>query len=112
MAHTQDAILYDQSGHLCMIVIPDDDAQLDDPAFNNPDWTHLRVSRLDGGGVERSEAQTVAPLWTAVSALTPMADEQALPVASDATSLALQAAASAGVSLSLAPAAPTTYDDA
>lgn len=43
MAHTQDAILYDPGGNLCMIVIPDDDKQLNDPAYNLPGLTQLRI---------------------------------------------------------------------
>jgi hypothetical protein len=43
MAHTQDAVIVDSSGVVHMVVIPDDDAQLSDPAFNPPGHTHLRV---------------------------------------------------------------------
>lgn len=43
MAHTQDAVIYDDNGVICMIVIPDDDAELNDLAYNPPNWTHLRV---------------------------------------------------------------------
>jgi hypothetical protein len=44
MAHTQDAVVVDATGVVHMVVIPDDDSQLADPAFNPPGHTHLRVS--------------------------------------------------------------------
>jgi len=44
MAHTQDAVIYDPlTGNVAMIVIPDDDTQLGDPAFNPKGLTQLRV---------------------------------------------------------------------
>jgi hypothetical protein len=47
MAHTVDAVVYDPAtGYLQMIVIPDDDRQLSDPAFNPPGMTQLRVPLL------------------------------------------------------------------
>ena len=43
MAHTQNAVVVTEDGIVHMIVIPDDDSQLSDPAFNPAGHTHLRV---------------------------------------------------------------------
>lgn len=78
MAHTQDAIVYGPGGILWMIVIPTDDSELDDPAFNPPGATQLRVPLL-------GTAQ-----------------------AGDATTKAIAAAAAKGVTVQLMPAIATT----
>lgn len=55
MAHTQDAVVVDGDGIVHMVVIPDDDSQLSDPAFNPPGHTHLRIDHdPTGGHVERA----------------------------------------------------------
>lgn len=43
MAHTHNAVCYDARGNLALIVVPDDDAQLSDPAFNLAGTTQLRI---------------------------------------------------------------------
>lgn len=48
MAHTHDAVIHDGNGVLCMIVIPDDDSQLGDAAFNPPGWVQVRVPHRPG----------------------------------------------------------------
>ena len=58
MAHTQDAIVYDPAtNYLQMIIIPDDDAQLADPAFNPPGMLQLRVPRLSAMAVSLGAAE-------------------------------------------------------
>ena len=81
MAHTVDAIVYDPTtNYLQMIVIPDDDSQLNDPAFNPPNMVQLRV-----------------PLLSATAVLGP----------TDATSAAIKAAQTlANVTITLAAPAP------
>ena len=39
------AVIYNASGKIVMIVHPDTDSQLDDPAFNPPGCTQVRIDR-------------------------------------------------------------------
>jgi hypothetical protein len=58
MAHTEDAVIVDATGVVHMIVIPDDDSQLSDPAFNPAGHTHLRIAHVPARGhVERAAAR-------------------------------------------------------
>lgn len=44
-AHTQDAVVYNPAtGEVVMVVLPADDTTLDDPAFNPPGLTQVRVA--------------------------------------------------------------------
>lgn len=48
MAHTVDAVIYDPDALLLVMqVIPDDDAELDDPSFNPLGLIQVRVAHLD-----------------------------------------------------------------
>ena len=47
MAHTLNAVICDETGIVHMIVVPDDDGQLDDQAFNPDGLMQLRVP-VDG----------------------------------------------------------------
>lgn len=48
MAHTQNAVICGPDGVVHMVVIPDDDHELDDPAFNPKGLVHIRVDIKDG----------------------------------------------------------------
>lgn len=51
MAHTKDAVVYDPiTGIIQMVIIPDDDAQLADPAYNPPGMRQLRLDRVKTKG--------------------------------------------------------------
>lgn len=43
MAHTQDAVVIDATGAVHLVIRPDNDWELDDPAFSPTGYTHLRV---------------------------------------------------------------------
>jgi len=84
MPHTRDAIVYDPNTLIMqMIIIPDDDDELRDPAFNPPGMAQLHVDRLD------ADAQD--PL--------PKVDDQPVAVARAIIDRAVAAAASLGVAL-------------
>ena len=84
MAHTVDAIVYDPSTMIIqMIVMPDDDSELADPAFNPPGMTQLQVPALGD-----------APMLAGPAAFRQDAQLQDVSVqAADTTTLAIQAAA-------------------
>jgi hypothetical protein len=46
-AHTQDAVIYDPNTKVVIaVVVPDDDKQLNDPAFNPPGMVQVRVTHI------------------------------------------------------------------
>lgn len=79
MAHTLNALVYDPAtGIVQMAVIPDDDSQLSDPAFNPPGMVHVRVPvrQAEVGGKDGvlgpvAAGDVVSTLVAAVQALTP-----------------------------------------
>lgn len=48
------AIIYDPNGNICMIVHPDNDAQLDDKAFNAPGYLQVRMDRATYNALPKS----------------------------------------------------------
>lgn len=59
MAHTEDAVIVNAAGEVQMIVIPDDNSQLGDPAYNPAGLTHLRIPHDD----TRSYVEAAAALY-------------------------------------------------
>lgn len=57
MAHTQDMLVCDASGNVFMIVIPDDDAQLKDPAFNPAGFIAVKVAHDPKADIIAAAAQ-------------------------------------------------------
>lgn len=55
------ALIYDAAGNLLMIVRPDDPKQLDDPAFNPPNHTQLRVT-VESGDLKTLEQEATKAL--------------------------------------------------
>ncbi len=48
-AHTQDAVVYDPNTMVIqMAIVPDDDTQLDQAAFNPPSMIQMRFQHVDG----------------------------------------------------------------
>lgn len=58
MAHTLNAVICDDDGIVHMIVVPDDDRQLEDAAFNPDGFVQLRVPT---GGDPLATAQQLNP---------------------------------------------------
>lgn len=100
MAHTLNAVCFDDAGNIAMIVIPSDDAQLDDPSFNPTGLTQLRISAAPA-----DIAQAAPELSTgAVGALSAQAgDGVGAPNPGDATNYVIAAAAAMGVTIQLPP---------
>jgi hypothetical protein len=73
MAHTQDAVIVDATGIVHMVVIPDDDSELDDPAFNAPGMSQLRVPMQAPSGqpIGVAQMQAAAALHPAMNARLP-----------------------------------------
>lgn len=70
MAHTVDAVVYDPlTGFLQMLVIPDDDKQLDDPAYNPPGMVHLRVPRTISAALAAQHPGTATTVMLAAARL-------------------------------------------
>lgn len=101
MAHTLDACCYDADGNIGLIVIPTDDSQLDDPAYNLLGMTQLRVPRLDGlgplgspfVGLQTSSSQALKSINADSGGANP----------GDVTSAMILAAQAQGVTIQLAP---------
>ena len=75
MPHTLDAVVYDPAtGIVQMLVMPDDDSDLDDPAFNPPGMVQVRVPVTASGltyDPSIAPANAVTALVSAAQALTP-----------------------------------------